>query len=449
LVRNLPALLALCAVLLLAVPAQAQILNAQVGGFGTQVKLGDADYLPVLKRVSLAVRAVEADFGIAGEVQDNCIVILNEFPSTDLPGGVFRAPKAAGAAWPLQTKDIMASPCQGKAPGTLVSDLDAVMKTFPWTERIVDVRYADLNNNGRFDKGDAAYLMAVGAAPLLAATANGLVPSTATGVWTLRLTPNGPYAAGTFVKAEDSDIQVYGTLAAGSGTTTLATPKQLKAALEEREGGSYYIIPEAPAGSDATGASAGLAAGTPYQFKQQNVPANSIRIGTASSFTLQPNVMPSAVALTSPDDAQAGVPLNILVTVTNSGADAGQGVLMTRLDGRVVDVRMTPKLSPGEVTKILVTLPGPLRGGVQQLEVNDVVSAISIKGAAGASAASATGSGDLAALQSQLAELQAKVAALQAGGSVVKTQGAPGMAPLALLASLVLVAFAVRRRSEE
>jgi hypothetical protein len=114
----------------------------------------------------------------------------------------------------------------------------------------------------------------------------------------------------------------------------------------------------------------------------------------------------------------------------------------------VVDVRMTPKLSPGEVTKILVTLPGPLRGGVQQLEVNDVVSAVSVKGASGSSAASA-GSGDLAALQSQLAELQAKVAALQAGGSVVKTQGAPGMAPLALLASLVLVAFAVRRRSEE
>jgi hypothetical protein len=122
---------------------------------------------------------------------------------------------------------------------------------------------------------------------------------------------------------------------------------------------------------------------------------------------------------------------------------------MTRLDGRVVDVRMTPRLSPGEATKILVTLPGPLRGGVQQLEVNDVVSAISVKGASGSSAASAAGSGDLAALQSQLAELQGKVAALQAGGSVVKTQGAPGMAPLALLASLVLVAFAVRRRSEE
>ncbi|HVE53348.1 MAG TPA: hypothetical protein VNB23_08180, partial [Ramlibacter sp.] len=43
--------------------------------FGTQVRPGDSDYVPVTNRASLVVRVNEADLGQPGVVADNCLLL--------------------------------------------------------------------------------------------------------------------------------------------------------------------------------------------------------------------------------------------------------------------------------------------------------------------------------------------------------------------------------------
>jgi hypothetical protein len=173
--------------------------------FGSQVKLGDNDFLPtftVAGGVALAAAnpAVAADtikeinLGTGG-IADSCFYY------------------SLGAVAAIAKFDVRLTPCQGKAAGTQVTDADTVEKTAPIVAAIpvggaVGIKYADLNSNGRYDMGDAVYLSSCAVACVA-----GFPASTGTTVWTIRLTAYGSYAAGTVVKPGDTDQTAYGAVA--------------------------------------------------------------------------------------------------------------------------------------------------------------------------------------------------------------------------------------------
>src|SRR5688572_8401445 len=96
------AVIALLAATIVAPLAMSQVQNAQLGNFGTRVKVGDFDYLPLTKRASTAIRVMEWDAGTTGDVTDNCMVLMMD--NTD--GGALRPVVALPAAGTLYTKDI-------------------------------------------------------------------------------------------------------------------------------------------------------------------------------------------------------------------------------------------------------------------------------------------------------------------------------------------------------
>lgn len=343
---------AVCATFLTSLPtAQAQIANAQQGGFGTQVKVGDFDYTPLLKRTSAVVRVVEIQAGLGTQMSDNCVIMLTEFGD----GGAARAAPTTK----LYNKDIRVTPCNGQPAGTLIADTDVFEKSATKVERTVQVRYADVDNNDKFSKGDNVYLTTLSGG--ITAATPGFAATKSPGVWTLRLSPVGTHPAGSFVFPNDEDYAMYHAFAAGAATVSALKTQAFS--YEEREGGVFYIVPSA--------------SGT--ALTNQPVPVNAIRVGPINSFTLQPNVIPTTVTPGDADHIVAGKATQIIVTVTNTGTGAGPGVLFTKLAGQLVDARITPWLSPGEATTVLVTftVPESLHGALG-LGVNDAFSVVSV-----------------------------------------------------------------------
>ena len=165
------AAIALLAATIVAPLALAQSIgNAQLGGFGTRVKVGDIDYLPLTKRASAAIRVMEADLGTPTLVTDNCILLMND--NTDF--GPARA-VAVGSAQPVYIRDIRLVPCQGKAIGTGIVDTDVIERGASFIERAVEVRYGDANGNNKYDRTDPLFLTT------MTGTARGLVATTAVG----------------------------------------------------------------------------------------------------------------------------------------------------------------------------------------------------------------------------------------------------------------------------
>lgn len=418
--------------------ASAQVTSAQVGAFGTQTRVGDDDYTPLLK-ASKTWAIAEFDAGIPGDVTDNCIALIYD-----------AHPSLAGAAPQtvrLLNKDIRLTPCQGKPAGSLLGDVDVVEKattymaygasgaaattlnaqTITGTASAANkfsFAYADVDSSGKYNKGDSLYLT-VGTP----SAGNLLVATTGTGSWTIRMTPAGAYPAGSFVFAGDTDFVSY----AKSGPS-----KNNKAwIVDEREDKGWYLMTTdslcclnaVPATATST-----ILAGTP-------LPVNAIRLGVRDTFSLQPSIIVTGAELANADAAEAGKPLPVIVTITNNGAAAGYGVLVTKLDKQIVDVRMSPLLSPGESTKTIVTVAKVPYGGQQELEVNDVFVPIAVKGPAAASAPTAGG-----VTAAEVQDLKDRVAALEASRTSVSKQGSPGIAPVASLGALVAVALVLRRR---
>lgn len=404
------ALLALATLIAMPPMADAQILNAQVGGFGTVVKVGDPDYVPLTKS-AVPVGASHYDMGTPTEWTDDCVIL--DKSTTAGPG----------------VDDLYLTPCFGKVPGSKVQQVDnraltSPFRTFSIPNGNLSLRYIDLNDNNGYDTSEPVYMTTKGNA----SGATGFDPTNGV-TWTLRLTAAFGKAAGTFVMGADTEPVTYLTKmrlwpgAASNGQYTFPT-------LAEREDKGWYLMP-----TNTT--STGLL-----------LPVKSIRVGLAGTTTLQPGITVTAFELGNPDAVEAGTPFPVVVTIANTGPQAGVGLVITKVDKQLADVRMSPLLAPGEQTKVIVNVLAP-HSGALDLEVNDLFHVINAKGAP---ATPPTTASDPGLTPAQVAELQARVAALETrvansgNDEVVEAKGSPGVAGIATLAALVLVGAVLRRR---
>jgi hypothetical protein len=182
-------------------------LVGTAGAFGSQLKLGDTDFVPTAFGANVAIsggafgtagRVFSIDLGITGQVTDDCYYYRHSAAATVAPVNF----------------DVRLTPCQGKAAGTLVGDSDTVEKaTTGQVSPALTVKYADVNNNGRYDSGDCVYVGTGAATVLIASTTSNPGP----GVWTLRLTPCATYAAGTLVFASETDFTSYSAAVSQTG----------------------------------------------------------------------------------------------------------------------------------------------------------------------------------------------------------------------------------------
>lgn len=409
----------------------APLCAAQVGTFGNQVKVGDFDYIPLTKSgavtvtdpaVTITGRVFELDMGQLGVVDDNCMIL-------DVKGnGLTPALSNTG---PI-VDDLRLNPCLGKDAGTKISSVDATETTVAAVARTVFVSCVDVNGNAKYDKGDLVYLTTA---------ATGLAASTAPGTWTLRLTGGTNYPVATLVKLGDTDFSSWGNLASpklkGCGAGTPGATGTWAAV--EREDKGWYLVPVTAASVPAN----------------TLIPVNSIRLGLTGTTNLQPDVKPLTITVGNPDILRADDDFQVTVQITNGGTQAGQGILVTKLDGQLVDAKLTPLLSPGENGVALLKVHAPSWvSGATKLTVNDLFQVVSFQGGS----STAPSGGDLSALQSQINDLKAQVAALKsaasttssaaATGSAIKTQGSPSMAPVAMVGGLLAVALVARRRAE-
>lgn len=400
-------------------------------GSGTQLHAGDADFTPVAKSDSIALSVNENDFGTPGEVGDNCLLADTGKPS-------------AGA----QAKDIRLTPCQGFPGGSLVVNTDAaavpeLAAPYPNVPGVT-VQYADVNNNGKYDKGDGVYVTTSAAA--------GLVASRATGAWTVRVTQAGDQAPFTWVLAGDRDLVAYG-----------GSAKLLAGNVVERSDGTWFLVLGAAGTAPPLVAKGGL------------VPENSIRLTKPGAADVR-----VAALRVAPAAAVVGRPLQLGVDVENKGKSAGSGVLATAVDGTVVDTRPTPWLDAGGKATVTVSLPPPAAPGTLNVSVGPVSLLVPVAPASGALPAPAAAPAelvppdlgprvtvleqradalerDLAAAKVQLSEARAELAKLRgadgaavhassAGSEPARAVPAP-LAPAMLLVVLGAALLAARRRA--
>lgn len=402
-----PVLVSAFAALLLLLPAA----GAQVGVFGTQVKLGDSDYVPLLKTTaSLPLTIYRADLGRSDNAYDDCLIIGTD-PSEPAP-----------------VKHLRLTTCFGKPAGTQIGTSDTEVVRF--SEFVLQpvariaTRYVDLSENAKFDGNEPSYIVFYpGVDPVPTTGLPGTKQAGATGVegaWTLRLLPAFGLPAGTLVKTGDEDLADH----AGSARTQAFS-------LAEREDKGWYLIPSA----------SGKA------VKDLPVPVKAIRIGLQGTVAPQPLIQPSGLELPS-ESPVAGEAYKFTVRYSNDGATAGPGLLVTRVNGAIVDARLTPWLNPGQPSAQLIAIEAPEHGGPMRLDVNGYKVTLYVSGEPATEHAATTAA--TAALEARIAALEAALAtAAPAAPATVKSasvQDAPGLMPFTLLALLAIGALAVRRR---
>ncbi|MEA3203143.1 MAG: hypothetical protein QOI63_818, partial [Thermoplasmata archaeon] len=208
----------------------APLAAAQVGTFGSQVKVGDLDFLPVTKKASFMPAVYWIDGQGAGSAKDLCVLVSqNIYKNVESPptGGATGtgnpASSIAGVDTPPATylpsaKDIRLTGCGNNVAGSLVSAQDAFGVPYALaTASIgsgpvahsaqVTFQYYDANGNNKYDTGDTAYLVnnPANAGLTGGAVLKGLVSNLAAGAWTVRLTPYGALPAGAPVIPSDLD----------------------------------------------------------------------------------------------------------------------------------------------------------------------------------------------------------------------------------------------------
>jgi hypothetical protein len=451
----------LAATLLLSAPAAAEL-----GALGSTVKVGDSDYVQMVKRAPIPVRALEIDTGQTGEAMDNCILLIAD--STD--GGAVPT-YSFGVARTVRVKDHHLTSCNGQKTGTLVGDASILEKSRPAIERAVEVRYGDATPDGKYGKADTLYLTTMVTLPgPPVANARGLAMTGATGTWTLRLTPFGTFPAGSFVKAEDPDFILYrntatgpsgsspGSVAGATGTTFPAaagadltwtnTPRIACFGMVEREGGPWYLVPS----SGGCSFTAATGAWTLPTFGAANtaLPVHAVRLGVPNPQG-QPSVQPTRIELPPTADYTAGKNLGFTVRVANEGTFAGAGLLVVRLDGAIVDARMTPVLSPQETGALNFKVELPEHGGEVELAVNEMEVKLDVAGPV--AAAGTTDDAQAAALEQleqKVAQLEARLAAQEPvveAATPPSTASTPGLTPVLLLVGMAVVAMMRRRKA--
>jgi hypothetical protein len=456
---------ALC--LLSALPA-----SAQVGTYGTQVKVGDTDFTPLVKSNAVRLSVVEIDLGVQGDVRDNCLFL-----------------DAATTVGTLQVKDLRLVPCGDKPAGTAHADADVVERLAPvagvyrgafvtglpaGADVVVDPAAgatlfawtADVNGNAKYDKGDPVYLSTDGTLPVAA--------STATGAWTLRLTPALDAPAGSLVFLGDRDHVLYGAQlrpvtsglsgingcpGLGSSTNTLAlTAQQMCTGLTlvEREDKGWYLVPSATPASTITTSWAGLTANTGYDatnevwnlffnaavLRNGEIPVNSIRVGLAGTVALQPRVVVTGADLPI-GTVRADEEFAITVRYHNTGNAAGQGVVMTRMDGIVVHAFMTPILAPGQAGEARIKVHA-LEAGNPKVEVGEWSSFLPVE-AAPVDGMSLVVPAPAQAQQARVGTVTPVAAEAAAPGSGGPLPAVPGALEVAVLAAGLALAMLARR----
>lgn len=282
---------------------------ASAGYYGSPLQSGDVDFFPTATATSKAISINEADFGVAGQASDNCILLDTG------------AALAAGA----QNNDIRLTPCFSKAAGTKIADADSAEKANAYPNvAAANVQYADLKGNGKYDAGDYVYLTTQ-PAPGLAATG-------ATGMWTIRLTPVGNLAAGTFVRTGDPDWSTW-------SVSAVALPAY---SYVPRDDSQTFLVPVAAAGIAKYGP---IPAGSVKLLDSQSV----VTID-ATDFTVTP---------ASPTEGQ---PFVVSAVVKNTGKVGGIGLLTTTLSGAVVDSRGTPPIAAGKNVTMAISLFAATKG---------------------------------------------------------------------------------------
>lgn len=345
-----------------AAPATAQLPTQQVGNFGTQVRAGDMDYLPMTKKDSAPVTVTEVTVSDRGAAVDDCIVL------------------DTGAANGVSNNDLRLTPCLGKPVGTVSDGSDALggaVASVPIAAAGLHFLYGDIDGSASYNKGDFVFL---------STAAGTLAQPGAPGTWTIRLTPNNGLPAGTMVKPLDSDFHSWH-----------AQVKPLVMSLVQRDDKSFYFVP-APAAPVAG-----------FLPKNSPIPPNSIRL--SANPPLQPQLLALSLAQGSAGDIEAGKDFAVAATVTNGGTAAGAGIIVTKVNGLLADARMSPVLGPGETATFLIPLTAPAAAGPLTIKVNDATMVAVAKGGAAAPPAP---SAEVQALQGAVADLESRLHNLEA-----------------------------------
>ncbi|MBI2077297.1 MAG: hypothetical protein HYT80_02845 [Euryarchaeota archaeon] len=184
--------------------------SAQTAGFGTQVKFGESDFIPTIDAVvALAASGgtggtvLYVDFGLSGDPRDDTVYLNTG---------------TIGTASVTKDDIRLTKGPASQAAGSVVTQNDQTETNAAVgsAATAVGFRYADVNQNSRYDENDYVYLTA-------GADANEIRATTGSTQWTIRLTTTPGGAPGTFVFAAEKDLVDYpGTAGTGSITANFA-----------------------------------------------------------------------------------------------------------------------------------------------------------------------------------------------------------------------------------
>jgi hypothetical protein len=243
-------------------------LSGSFGAFGSQVKVGDTDFVPTMT-VGNLVCVKQLALGTTNNIQDD---------------GFYLSWRPAGVGLPtsVQTYDLRLTAVAGKAAGTLVEDADTAEKgvtagfsrsscTVAGTSAAtgnVKIVYADVNNDGRYNQGDWVYLVKGHTAAQCAFTAGAvcqLLAPTLTSdnatTYAIRLTDvSSTLKAGSVVFASDSDFTSWSSSTKALPATYLSSTSALLfnadlsggAAPTVTPGDSIYLQPSNSTGNGTT-----------------------------------------------------------------------------------------------------------------------------------------------------------------------------------------------------
>lgn len=388
-------LLAAAVALVVLAPATLAQTNPNAGSiFGSVVKVGDWDYVPVTKGTTATPTFMVADFGGLSEMTKICVLLLKDAaaPANGIP----------------RSDDLRIAGCPDGAPGTKIGSDIVLEGRIAFAPVAATIQYGDNNGNGKFDAGDALFATTSAVAGL-ATPAIGA--SAATTSWTIRLVAFQNLPAGVHILPGDFDFIQFRSSAKILASTSMS--------VAEREDKAVFLA-TLPSGT---------AKGVP-------LPLNSVRLGPIGQTFNTPNIQATKIALASSATPEAGKSFNIVVSLLNGGSGGGAGLLVTKMDNTLIDARMSVPVSAGQTDMMSFPITIPC-GGSHELKVNDGFLVIQVNGAE----CSANGGASAAQVQA----LQERVAALESG------TGGNGKSTPTLLAIAVValgaVAFLMRRRA--
>lgn len=294
------------------------------------------------------------------------------------------------------------------APGSAVAATDSDLGDFMSDVATHFLRYVDTDGDAKFKNKDVLYI------DLSNLASKQVTPGD------IRLTPTGPYAVATAVKAGDSDVNMPLTEISGAGVGFGSDNIVYKA------GSGYYVNTDGQALATTT-------ASTGYN-RDYVVEENDVRINTKAENPLGDFNTPTflvADATVVSEKVVAGKWLQLKVTMRNNGKAPGSALVETFVDDALVDSRGTATIAPGKDGSIVLSLPAPEDAGRAKLRVGkDTLVFYTVEPA---QASAATG-------LAPATENAQPVAPLNAA-----TQGAPGV-PTLLLVGLVGALAWLRRR---